>query len=156
MLQNNSRILIPFDSTELSIKALDRACELVKNTNSKLILLYVVDTTCLCPGGIRNYIKDVIKFEGARDHYVDQLIQGADQMIKEKLIQLNQKSIDARSLVRAGDPADVIINVARDEMVHIIIMGSSGSLKKLHERKGVGSVSRWVSEIANCPVVLIR
>lgn len=156
MLQSNSRILIPFDSTELSIKALDRACELAKNTNSKLILLYVVDTTCLCPGGIRNYIRDVTEFEGARDHYVEQLIQGAEQMVGEKLMQLTQTRIDARSLVRAGDPADVIINVARDEMVHIIIMGSSGSLKKLHERKGVGSVSRWVSEIANCPVVLIR
>ena len=156
MIQNNSRILVPFDSTELSIKALDRACELAKNTNSKLILLYVVDTTCLCPGGIRNYIKDVIEFEGARDHYVEQLIQGAEQMVGEKLMQLTQTRIDARSLVRAGDPADVIINVARDEMVHTIIMGSSGSLKKLHERKGVGSVSRWVSEIANCPVVLIR
>jgi|GEM_PF-158616 len=156
MIQNNSRILIPFDSTELSIKALDRACELAKNTDSKLILLYVVDITCLCPGKILEYIKDVNEFEGARDHYVDQLIQGAEEMIKEKLMQLNQKSIEARPLVRVGDPADVIINVARDEMVHTIIMGSSGSLKKLHERKGVGSVSRWVSEIANCPVVLIR
>lgn len=156
MLQNNSRILVPFDSTELSIKALDRACELGKNTNSELILLYVVDTTCLCPGSIREYVLDVNEFEGARDHYVNQLIQGAEEMIEEKLAQLNQKKIDARSLVRAGDPADVIINVARNEMVHAIIMGSSGSLKKLHERKGVGSVSRWISEIASCPVILIR
>jgi nucleotide-binding universal stress UspA family protein len=156
MLQNNSRILVPFDSTELSVKALDRACELAKNTNSELILLYVVDTTCLCPGSIREYIKDISEFDGAREHYVDQLIQGAKQMIEEKLMQLNQKRIDARSLVSAGDPADVIINVARNEMVHAIIMGSSGSLKKLHERKGVGSVSRWISEIANCPVILIR
>lgn len=156
MLQNNSRILVPFDSTELSVKALDRACEVAKNTNSELILLYVVDTTCLCPGSIREYIKDINEFDGAKEHYVDQLIQGAKQMIEEKLMQLNQKRIDARSLVSAGDPADVIINVARNEMVHAIIMGSSGSLKKLHERKGVGSVSRWISEIANCPVILIR
>ncbi len=156
MLENNSRILVPFDSTELSIKALDRACELGTNTNSELILLYVVDTTCLCPGSIREYIKDVNEFDGARDHYVDQLIQAAEQMIEEKLMQLSQKRIDGRSLVRAGDPADVIIDVARNEMVHAIVMGSSGSLKKLHERKGVGSVSRWISEIANCPVILIR
>jgi nucleotide-binding universal stress UspA family protein len=156
MLQNNSRILVPFDSSELSIKALDRACELAKNTNSKLILLYVVDTTCLCPGSIRNYIKDVNEFDAARDRYVDQLIQGGEQMVGEKLMQLNQTKVDARSLVQAGDPADVIINVARNEMVHAIIMGSSGSLRKLHERKGVGSVSRWISEIASCPVILIR
>ena len=35
-------------------------------------------------------------------------------------------------------------------------MGSSGSLKKLHERKGIGSVSRWALEMAECPVSLIR
>lgn len=156
MLQNNSRILVPFDSSELAIKALDRACELAKNTNSKIIVLYVVNTTCLCPGSIRDYIKDIAEFENAKNHYVGALECGAEQMIKEKLMQLDQKGIDARSLVRAGDPADVIINVARNEMVHAIIMGSSGSLKKLHERKGVGSVSRWISEIANCPVILMR
>jgi nucleotide-binding universal stress UspA family protein len=72
------------------------------------------------------------------------------------LKELNEKGINARSIVKVGDPADEILEVARNEMVHAIIMGSSGSLKKLHERKGVGSISRWISEIANCPVILMR
>lgn len=156
MLQDNSRILVPFDSTELSIKALNRASEIALNTNSKLILLYVVDITCLCPGGIKEYITDVVDFERARKHYIDVLEKGAEQMIKEKLKELNRMGIDAKSLVRVGDPADEIADVARIEMVHEIIMGSSGSLKKRHERKGVGSISRWISEIANCPVILMR
>jgi nucleotide-binding universal stress UspA family protein len=80
----------------------------------------------------------------------------AEQMIKEKVKELNEKGINARSIVKVGDPADEILEVARNEMVHAIIMGSSGSLKKLHERKGVGSISRWISEIANCPVILMR
>jgi nucleotide-binding universal stress UspA family protein len=156
MLQDNSRILVPFDSTELSNKALDRACQLAIDTNSELILLYVVDTSCLCPAGIRKYINDVDEFETAKNHYVSVLEEGAGQMIKEKMKELNQKGIDAKSLVMRGDPADEILNVARNEMVHVIIMGSTGSLKKLHERKGVGSISRWISEIANCPVILMR
>lgn len=156
MLHDNSRILVPFDSTELSIRALDRACEVAINTNSELILLYVVDTTCLCPGGIKEYITDLNEFETARNHYVAALERGAEEMIKEKLEELNQKGIDAKSLVKVGDPADEILDVARSEMVHAIIMGSSGSLKKLHERKGIGSISRWISEIANCPVILMR
>jgi nucleotide-binding universal stress UspA family protein len=156
MLQENSRILVPFDSTELSIKALDRASEVAISTNSKLIVLYVVDITCLCPGGIREYIKNVKEFETTRKHYVEALEMAAEQMIKEKLKELNEKGINARSIVKVGDPADEILEVARNEMVHAIIMGSSGSLKKLHERKGVGSISRWISEIANCPVILMR
>jgi len=38
----------------------------------------------------------------------------------------------------------------------MIVMGSSGSLKKRHDRKGIGSISRWISEVATCPVVLVR
>ncbi len=156
MLQDNSRILVPFDSTELSAKALDRAVEVALNSKSKLFLLYVVDITCLCPGGIREYVTDLKEFETTRKRYVDALATGAEHMIKKKSRELNQMGIDAESVVRTGDPADEILDVARSKMVHAIIMGSSGSLKKLHERKGVGSISRWVSEIADCPVILMR
>jgi nucleotide-binding universal stress UspA family protein len=156
MIQDNSRILVPFDSTELSIKALDRACEVAMNTNSELILLYVVDTTCLCPIGIREHIRDMNEFEAAKNHYVDELKNAAEQMIQEKWKEINQKGVKVSSIVKTGDPADEILDFARNEMVHAIIMGSSGSLKRLHERKGIGSISRWISEIANCPVILMR
>lgn len=156
MIQNNSRILVPFDSTELSIKALDRACEVALNTSSELILLYVVDTTCLCPGRIREHIKDMNKFETARTHYVEELKRAAEQMMHDSWKELDRRGIKVTPFVKTGDPADEILNLARDEMVHAIIMGSSGSLRRLHERKGIGSISRWISEIANCPVILMR
>jgi nucleotide-binding universal stress UspA family protein len=156
MIQNNSRILVPFDSTELSIKALDRACEVATNTSSELILLYVVDTTCLCPGGILEHIKDKNKFETARTLYIHELKSAAEQMVQERWKELDRRGIKVTPYVRTGDPADEILNLARDEMVHVIIMGSSGSLRRLHERKGIGSISRWISEIANCPVILMR
>jgi nucleotide-binding universal stress UspA family protein len=87
---------------------------------------------------------------------VNELKNAAEQMIHEKWNELNQRGVKVTSLVETGDPADEILNVARNEMVHAIIMGSSGSLKRLHERKGIGSISRWISEIANCPVILMR
>lgn len=156
MIQDNSRILVPFDSTELSIKALNRACEVAMNTHSELILLYVVDTTCLCPIGVREYIRDMKEFESAKNRYVDELKNAAEQMIQEKWREINQKGVKVSSIVKTGDPADEILEFARNEMVHAIIMGSSGSLKRLHERKGIGSISRWISEIASCPVILMR
>jgi nucleotide-binding universal stress UspA family protein len=78
------------------------------------------------------------------------------ETINKKLGEINRHGIKARFLIRIGYPADEILVIARDEKVDVIIMGSSGSLKKLHERRGIGSVSRWVSELANCPVILIR
>ena len=48
------------------------------------------------------------------------------------------------------------LDVARNEKVDVIIMGSSGSLKGLNEQKGIGSVCRSVMELADCLVILIR
>ena len=96
------------------------------------------------------------EFEIARNRYVDELKNAAEQMIQEKWKEINQKGVKVSSIVKTGDPADQILDFARNEMVDAIIMGRSGSLKRLHERKGIGSISRWISEIANCPVILMR
>lgn len=156
MIEDNSRILIPFDATELSLRALESAKEAAVKSNSTLILLYVVDNTCLCPVGIKDFLPQVQDFDLVRQDFVNALQKAAGLMINKELKEINRQGIETRFLIRIGYPADEILAVARDEKVDVIIMGSSGSLKKLHERKGIGSVSRWVSELANCPVILIR
>lgn len=156
MIEDNSRILVPFDATEISLRALASAKEDAVKSNSTLILLYVVDDTCLCPVGIKDFLPQVQDFDSSRQNFVKVLIKGAELMINKELKEINRQGIEARFLIKIGYPADEILAVARDEKVDVIIMGSSGSLKKLHERKGIGSISRLVSELANCPVILIR
>lgn len=156
MLDNDSRILVPFDATELSIRALDEAKEVALKSGSIITILYVVDDTCLSPPGIKDYIVHIKDFDSSKQNYLDVLSRGAELMINNKVKEMNHQGINAKSSVKIGNPADEILAVARDERADLIIMGSSGSLKKLHERKGIGSVSRWVSEMAECPVSLIR
>ena len=156
MIENDSRILVPFDATELSLSALENAKEAAVKSNSTLILLYVVDNTCLCPDGIKDFITQVQDFDSSRQNFVNILKKGAELMINKELKEINRHGIKATFSIKVGHPADEILAAARDEKVDIIIMGSSGSLKKLHERKGIGSISRWVAEVANCPVILIR
>lgn len=156
MVEEDSRILVPFDATELSLKALEYAKEAAIKSNSSLTLLYVVDDSCLCPVGIRDSTSQIQGFDSAKQSFVDILKKGAEIMIDKELREINRLGIRAKSSIRIGCPADEILAVSRDERVDIIIMGSSGSLKKLHERKGIGSISRWVAEMANCPVSLIR
>ena len=156
MLDNNSRILVPFDATELSIRALAEAKEVALESSSVITVLYVVDDTCLSPPGIKDYIMQIKDFDSSKQNYLNVLSRGAELMIDKKVKEMNQQGIDAKFSVKIGNPADEILALARDERVDIIIMGSSGSLKKLNERKGIGSVSRWVSDMAECPVTLIR
>jgi nucleotide-binding universal stress UspA family protein len=156
MIENDSRILVPFDATELSLRALENAKEAAVKSNSTLILLYVVDNTCLCPVGIKDFITQVQDFDSSIQNFVNILKNGAELMLNKELKEINRQGIKATFSIKIGIPADEILALARDEKVDLIIMGSSGALKKLHEPKGIGSISRWVEEVANCPVILIR
>jgi nucleotide-binding universal stress UspA family protein len=144
VLDNNSRILVPFDATELYIKALDETKEVALKSNSVITVLYVVDDNCLCPPGIKDSIAHIKDFDSSKQNYLNVLSKGAELMINKEVKEMNQQGINAKFSIKVGNPADEILTVARDEKVDIIIIGSSGSLKKLHERKGIGSISRWV------------
>ena len=76
------------------------------------------------------------EFETARNRYVDELKSAAEQMIQEKWKELNRKGIKVTSHVKTGDPADEILNVARNEMVHAIIMGKQRIAKEATREKG--------------------
>ena len=85
MIENDSRILVPFDATELSLSALENAKEAAVKSNSTLILLYVVDDSCLRPVGIKDFITQVQDFDSSRQNFVNTLKKGAELMINKEL-----------------------------------------------------------------------
>lgn len=156
MKDNKSNILVPFDATELSVKALDKAREIAANQNLGIIILYVIDDTTFYPKEIAKYISNMDILDKLRHNFEESMRGGAETMIRKEVDSLVQEGVRAKSMVRVGHPADEILTVSKEESVTMIVMGSSGSLKKRHDRKGIGSISRWISEVATCPVVLVR
>jgi nucleotide-binding universal stress UspA family protein len=156
MNNNKSNILVPFDATELSVKALDKARELSTNQSSTIIVLYVVDDTSFYPKEIAKFISNMDDLDKTRHYFEKTIKEGAKTMIGKEVDRLIHEGVAAKSIIRVGHPADEILTVSKEENVSMIIMGSSGSLKKRHDRKGIGSISRWISEVATCPVVLVR
>ena len=55
-----------------------------------------------------------------------------------------------------GTPAEGIADVAKNENVDLIIMGSRESEKKNDKLKILGSVTRKVLEISDCPIMVIK
>lgn len=56
-----------------------------------------------------------------------------------------------------GSPADGVANVARNENVDLIIMGSKELEKEKNSKlKLLGSVTRRVTEICECPVMIVK
>jgi len=156
MNENKSNILVPFDATELSVKALDKAREIAVNQNSNIIVLYVIDNTSFYPREIVEFISDKEILDKMRHNFEKSIRGGAEIMLKKQVDSLIQDGMTAKSIIRIGHPADEILTVSKEENITLIVMGSSGSLKKKHDRKGIGSISRWISEVATCPVVLVR
>jgi len=54
-----------------------------------------------------------------------------------------------------GEPTEAILDYAIANKVDLIIIGSKG-LRGFSKLKALGSVSRTVSELAKCPVMIIR
>ena len=65
-------------------------------------------------------------------------------------------STQIRILTVVGSPANKIVDIANDEKVDLIIIGSNGlkGISKLF--RGLGMVARTVSERASCTVVITR
>jgi nucleotide-binding universal stress UspA family protein len=156
MLDNNSSILVPYDGTELSLKALEKAGELGQKFSCQIIVLYVVDDRSVYPVEIRKFVTKIQDLDNVKEQFVNIMKEAALSMIKEKTDKLKEKGLSVDYIIRIGSPEDEILAVARDQYPDMIVMGSSGTLRQLHEKKGMGSVSRWVSEMVDCPVMLIR
>ena len=151
-----SNILVPFDATELSIKALDKAKDLATSQSSTIIVMYVIDDTSFYPKEIAKFISNMDDLDKTRHYFEKTIREGAKIMIGNEVDRLIHEGVVAKSIIRVGHPADEILTVSKEENASMIVMGSSGSLKKRHDRRGIGSISRWISEVATCPVVLVR
>jgi nucleotide-binding universal stress UspA family protein len=149
-----NRILVPYDGSKYSIKALSRAMELAHNLDSEIFLFSVVYVDYIPPPGMLGLIrtkseKDAIK-KWAKSVKVD----------TEKILQIAVKRCDKNGIsasynISQGNVANEILNFAKKKRISLIVMGSQG-LHGIGKIMILGSVSRKVSEQAKCPVLLVR
>jgi nucleotide-binding universal stress UspA family protein len=73
---------------------------------------------------------------------------------KAKDIAKQHGAIKINRVITNGDPADIILNTAKDRHADLIVMGTRG----LSDLKGlfVGSVSHKVSHLADCTCITVR
>ncbi len=76
-------------------------------------------------------------------------------MDKKKKTYESIEGIKLESRISYGDPANQIIDYSNNNRVDLIVMGSNG-LQGLAKFKGLGSVSRKVSEAVSRPMTIIR
>lgn len=146
-----NKILVATDGSEHAKKAIDYACDLALKYDAEVSLLHVIHKA-----GVPKSLLKVIgahRIEKTPEHAIlteigDRIIEMAERAFKERGVR------NFRSSIIEGDPAQAIIEFAREEGVDMIVMGSRG----LGTLEGVflGSVSHKVCNLAHCTCLTVK
>ena len=143
-------ILVPYEGSPMSKKALELGKEISRNFNANLSLLMVVP--------LYYPISDSI--------YVGAMVTNYQKIVKELTIQGEQElgkvtekcreeGVKASYKIIHDDVSNAILKHSKKNKIDLIIMGSR-RLKGLAAIKRIGSTARYVSEHATCPVTIVH
>jgi nucleotide-binding universal stress UspA family protein len=143
-------ILVPYDGSPLSKKALDLAEDIARNFNAELKLMmvipvyYPISDSVFSGTAVMNYQKVVksLKEQGEKE------ISKITEICREKGTKASYKIV-------YDDVSDAILKEAKKSRVDLIVMGSR-RLTGIASLKRLGSTARHVSEHARCPVTIVH
>lgn len=145
MLTICSRIVVPYDDSELSKKALETAMILAKQDDKiELNVITVVEV----PTSIAYY--GTINIESIREAGV-KAAKDIMQDVEERLNTLPNKT---KTIVVEGNPAHIIVDYIKRDDADLVVMGSRG-LSGIKEIL-LGSVSHTVVQKSPCPVFIVK
>jgi nucleotide-binding universal stress UspA family protein len=143
--------LLATDGSANSRKGLAFAVEMASRYDSELYVLHVIPNMEI-PLEVIEYLSAEDIDDSPASFYLEK--------IGQKIIQQSENECkitgceNVRTIVLRGDPADMIIEVAKDKQIGIIILGSRG-LRGIKGRL-LGSVSRKVSHASECSCLIVK
>jgi nucleotide-binding universal stress UspA family protein len=149
-----TKILVPYDGSKYSTKALTRATELAHNLDSEIILFSVVNVGYVSPPGLLGIIKSKKEKEAIKK-WSKSVKTDIEKMLKIALKKCESKGITASYVISEGEISSKILDFATKNKISLIVIGSHG-LHGIGKLKTLGSVSRRVSENSKCPVLIVR
>ncbi|MGQ0795928.1 MAG: universal stress protein [Nitrosopumilaceae archaeon] len=144
-------ILVPYEGSPLSKKALDLGKEIARNFNANLELLmiipmfYPMSEPSIYSGATMGDYSKIIK----------ELKTKGEKEIKIVTEKCRQEGVKAYYKVLEGDVSYTILKYAKKNRINLIVMGSR-RMKGLAALKRLGSTARYVSEHATCPVTIVH
>jgi len=133
-------ILCPVDGSETSGKVAQRAIRITATYRATLKFISATDMP------IESY--------AYAPELMASMVKKADAYVQEVKTQASLQGIDAAGIVREGDAAEAILNLARTENVDLITLGSHG--KSGLKRLLMGSVAERVLGNSPCPVLVVK
>jgi nucleotide-binding universal stress UspA family protein len=139
------RILVSFDGSPLSQRALERA--ITKHPDDQITVLYVIDPM------LAVYEAEAKGLPAASTWY-DRMKEWADEICADAKEQATDHDCEITTATEIGRPARAILEYADKHDIEHIIMGSHG--RKGVSRLVLGSVAERVMRQAPMPVTIVR
>ncbi|MEM3063998.1 MAG: universal stress protein [Candidatus Nitrosotenuis sp.] len=150
------RIFVPVDGSTYSRKALIEATKIAQLTNATIYLCTIVTTDVIVPpGSLLGLVKSASKGQ-LQKRLLSVAKTNAEKLLKSYSRYCASKNVTAYyKIIVNGNIADEILKSAKSRSASLIVIGSQG-LHGISRIKSLGSVSRKVSELAHCPVMIVR
>jgi len=146
-----NKILVPYDGSKFSQKALKMAKILAKAYGSTLYLGTVVEVSDVPPPGLirsRETKKTFDQIKNSIRHSVETALEQREQECK-------YEGIKVSTHISEGSASDELLEFILKNNIDLVVIGSHG-LSGFSKLKALGSVSRKISELADCPVMIVR
>lgn len=143
-MNRQTKLLVPVDFSEASLEAMDMAVTLAMKNDAEVLLLAVVEPQS--GAGSQTFL-DRPKVEEELKRLFDSRLEARTEAA-ESFFQ------DVSIFVREGKPAETILEIAKEEGVQMIVMGTHG--REGLARAVLGSVTEEVVRRAACPVLTLR
>ena len=148
-----SRILVAFDGSEPSKRALDYAQKMAVMFKGELIILTVVPKISIpifpSEGSGSTPYMDLTKYQEEVGELYKRSLEKAEASVKERC-----PSLKVQALLRDGRPSSTIVEESNKNAVNLIVMGSRG----LGGIRGMilGSTSRKVVDECTKPILIVK
>ena len=132
-------ILVPFDNSINSKRALSKALDIASMTNSKILLVHVIE-----------YHSAMAKIV---EPYKESMIIHVKKFLKDIKKNSTKKNIQIEEKIMYGNPSEEIINLIKKKKFDLVIMGRRGTTKVTGP--SLGSVSNALVQHSKIPIMII-
>ena len=137
------KILVPTDGSEFAKKAGKHALFLSKVSGAEIVAVSVT---------VNNFVYGLPLDDEI--YQLNQILKERSEENLKEFDELNDDDLKITHVIREGSPARVILEVAQEEDIDLIVMGSSG--KSGFDRFIMGSVADKVVNSAKCAVLVVH
>lgn len=140
MVKTFTNILVPFDNSENSKRALTYAITLASLSNSTLSLVHVIS--------YHNAMAKIVQpYKGKMISHVKKFLKDAKHSAFKEGILVNQQ-------ILYGSPSEEILNMMKKKKFDLVVMGRRGTTKITGP--SLGSVSNALVQSSKVPILIVN